>query len=697
LVLHHAGSAPRPINIALIGTRASGKTSLLNFTEAEAEARTFFTVRINLDAGIAANQFSFFHSIMDSIIQKACQQGYFNGIHGRIYDSYLDLVSAYAVPETKEFCLFLFPIRFAKAMQSGTTPTEVPNNVIQHDLEVVRNEIKRPIILIFDECNTMINHKELLQKLRNIFMNTPGFMLVFAGTDELFPLMDEVFSPIIRQFKKIVIREFIDVDDTRECIKRPLEALREAEPDKYFDFKAGAVREIHDLTGGRPYEIQLLCHIMFRRVQEKRAKQMALGVAVLDDVRRELESAQSLSDRPILTAVGRLTKDELAALRVLVRSCGRASFDDAWNIEYIANGNERWTRQKLEENYNRLISLGILRKTEDKIEFNGDEFDKIYTKYLSLPKRQRVSVTEIPLDFLVMVLISDKIGEKFVLRLGKIGLEEVNAVVEALAADRDVFSEHGAIARIMYSLMVEHRHDDPFLLRFAVVRHPWGLGIVFIKPEADEGEVELPLAGIRGRLLELGGSLEFETRSIKPISLDDLVQKVETTKNERARDDIVAYHVRALQSEYVDNNNPDEAYFNGKLAFRLAQKLNAEDRNDLGYVAFATGHDEEAKDLFLSSIESWQGEYKPLLPTYNLAMLLAKEGDIHLSLERLDWCIENGKDIPKRDRGAVCLFTPSFQDGSLKILEVRGELDLLRLSVDAKNVLKKMQRSRSET
>jgi len=207
--LDHAASAPRPINIALIGSRASGKTSLLNYTEVEASARSFFTVRINLDSGSAANQFSFFYSVLDSIIQKAFNQNFFDGVLGRSYDTYLDLVSAYKIPDAKEFCLFLFPLRFAKAMQQEATgaQTEVPNNVIQHDLEIIRNEIKRPIILIFDECNTMLRNTELLQKLRNIFMNMPGFMLVFAGTDELFPLMDEVFSPIIRQFKKIVIRE----------------------------------------------------------------------------------------------------------------------------------------------------------------------------------------------------------------------------------------------------------------------------------------------------------------------------------------------------------------------------------------------------------------------------------------------------------------------------------------------------------
>jgi Cdc6-like AAA superfamily ATPase len=47
--LDHATKAPRPINIALIGQRASGKTSILNMTEIEAHNRGFCVVRIDLD------------------------------------------------------------------------------------------------------------------------------------------------------------------------------------------------------------------------------------------------------------------------------------------------------------------------------------------------------------------------------------------------------------------------------------------------------------------------------------------------------------------------------------------------------------------------------------------------------------------------------------------------------------------------
>src|ERR1035438_8294382 len=100
-------------------------------------------------------------------------------------------------------------------------------------------------------------------------MAVPGYMLVVTGTPDLFPAMDEVFSPIVRQFKKITVRGFADLNDTRECIEAPLETM-DLVPRALID--SDTVADLHKLTSGRPYELRLLCHSMFKRMQQGRAK-----------------------------------------------------------------------------------------------------------------------------------------------------------------------------------------------------------------------------------------------------------------------------------------------------------------------------------------------------------------------------------------------------------------------------------------
>ena len=71
--LDHARTAPRPINLAILGPRASGKTSILNMCELEAKTREFCTVRIDLDENDANTQLGFFYKIFDGLLASACE------------------------------------------------------------------------------------------------------------------------------------------------------------------------------------------------------------------------------------------------------------------------------------------------------------------------------------------------------------------------------------------------------------------------------------------------------------------------------------------------------------------------------------------------------------------------------------------------------------------------------------------------
>lgn len=221
--LDHAKNADRPINIALLGDRAAGKTSILNMTAIEARSRDFCTVRIDLDEDDAAMQMMFFYKVFDGIFTAACELQAFGGLQGKTYETYLNVITSHAIPEDKLFSPFLFPIQYALATKGGNLSAPVSDQQIKHDLMVVSKEMKRPIVVLFDESNVLAKSRVLLEKLRNIFMNIPGYMLVLTGTLDLFPIMDDVFSPIVRQFKKITVKEFSEKKDTAECVRSPLQ------------------------------------------------------------------------------------------------------------------------------------------------------------------------------------------------------------------------------------------------------------------------------------------------------------------------------------------------------------------------------------------------------------------------------------------------------------------------------------------
>src|SRR5689334_3965796 len=77
--LNHAQRTNRPIHLAFVGSRASGKTSFLNITELEAKRRNFCTVRINLNEGDVETDLDFFRKLFHSIAMASFASGAFGG------------------------------------------------------------------------------------------------------------------------------------------------------------------------------------------------------------------------------------------------------------------------------------------------------------------------------------------------------------------------------------------------------------------------------------------------------------------------------------------------------------------------------------------------------------------------------------------------------------------------------------------
>jgi hypothetical protein len=149
--LDHASRAPRAINLALIGRRASGKTSFLNVTQTEAQKRGFCVVRVNLDEGDARAQLPFFHKLFDSVLTTACETGAYGGLTGHTYDIYRDMVDAYDVPTDKTFCPFIFPIQYAKAMSVRNDDVALSDTAFGKDIVRIQVKLNMPIAILFDE------------------------------------------------------------------------------------------------------------------------------------------------------------------------------------------------------------------------------------------------------------------------------------------------------------------------------------------------------------------------------------------------------------------------------------------------------------------------------------------------------------------------------------------------------------------
>lgn len=701
--LNHATKAPRPINIALLGPRASGKTSLLNMAEIKAKDLGFCTTRIELDESDAASSLNFFFKLFDGILSTACTLGAFNGLGGKTYDTYLDIVNTFSIPEEKLFCPFIFPLAYAKAMSKENYNVPISDLTFKNDLLNISAELGKPIAIFFDECNVLAKCRIHLEKLRNIFMNLPGYMLFLTGTLDLFPIINDVFSPIIRQFKKINIDEFKDKKETEECIKTPLIAIGIKPSDLFQYGRLDEIEEIHKLSNGRPYEIQLICHILFRRIQENKAKKLKIDLSVLESIRYELETSQDLRNRPLIDKIRNLNKKNLSALGFLCICEGIATFDQLWEIEYIMHGEKHWRKDELIEKANYFINSGILAENDQTYTLAGDDFDRIYAKYYAREKGAFIQFRNLPLylhwlyklnsilirkkmDFFPGVIIADEemdlssLAEKFLIN----------------DSAKDPFSEGPPVIQTLCDLMIDKRNRKELNIIEVQISTSSLNTKSWVYP-IDMDDVDLIntchsiLSPMILRANELDGELLVEDITIPVVSIDKLIKLIQTTENVDYKNHVIFEHEMKMVSSYLSKDK-NEAKFHATILHASENDFGPSLCNNLGYLYLASDELDIAKNLLIRSIKLYsEANECPALPRYNLSVLELKCGNVSTAIEGLTLCIEELKDKDIEDdkyRKCACLIAPKFENKNL-LFEELEEPDLFDTAQMALDVLNK--------
>lgn len=703
--LDSALNAPRHINIALIGQRASGKTSLLNYIECTARSKNFITCRIDLDEENVASSYAFFFKIFDVLVNEAVKAGYLGGTKGKFIDVYKDVTCTFKTDVDPEWAPFSFPFTYAKVMGAGTAKlAPFPDNDFAADLDRLWKEGGRKFCLIFDECDLLGSSRGVLQKLRNIIQKSTGFMFVFAGTPKLFPVMDDVFSPIARQFKKIEVRDFVEIDDTRECILNPLKILDDHDPEEFFDFdNLRLIQDIHTLTSGRPYEVQLLCHSMFKRVQQHHSAKMSLDIAVVEDVQNQLVSGHSLQERPLIKAVRKLSRDELNKLRFFCITCEGAELHQIIATDNVILGSLRTNEQEIQQAQVEFEELGLISVEGNLVRFAGDALDRIYTKYYAREKKVAMPFIDGPLDVIIPAVLQSELGKVDGVvvffsqnhRSIEEMVQEWNAFVDKFSGNDDPFSgAPRSIFRIYFS-MVGSAGKDRVTLHSARIDLPWTECLITwfsrtSENECDNGRTYLETK--REAIEASGGSLTFEQTDLPIVSVEALVERLSKSSNERLRTRIVREHEQHLGLYYVSRRDIIQAEMHANCIEKLPAPLEPAGTNNVGYLFLRLGKYELAAEKLRAARERVDRVAAPdgyLLTSYNLALAEVACGNHVAAMELLDECIDFGKSVPVFKRQMGCLLQlATCTQGEVTYVESFDKPDVWHFARECREKLK---------
>jgi len=365
-------------HIAVNGNRGVGKSSLLNVIDTRCRDEDFLPVKLRLNAEIVQNQVFFFKELLEAIIAEGAKQG---KIEDSYYEKFRELIDGLN-PEV-QIPLGFGSVYIGAQQNEATESTDVPQRVLQDDLEEIYRKAEEndvtSIVVLLDEADTLAANRSILQKLRNVFSDVDGYNLILAGTEEMLKQLSDVFSPISRSFKKIALASFETPEETRECIVNPLSEADEEELDDQ------CIGEIHKITDGSPYEINLIAHHMYKRYKGRESG-FTLSPQVLDDVAEELDRIRESGHYEIADAIKRLLPDQL---EMAIAALEFPEVPRDWLVEYsllndvetLEPENLAASRSSRQATMNHLMEHGVVKEDDGKVRFAGGQFDTTYLKY----------------------------------------------------------------------------------------------------------------------------------------------------------------------------------------------------------------------------------------------------------------------------------------------------------------------------
>ncbi|MFJ8201788.1 hypothetical protein [Micromonospora chalcea] len=664
--LRQAKHVQNPVNLALVGERAAGKTSLLNIIEHEARQAGLLTARINLNSA-DSDPMRLFWKVFESVVDAMSEAGVIFPPGSDEEQTYRRIVDGLDPSADHPSFPLRFPAHYAVSVNGGR---QISENKLSRDLVHLFRISTVPCVLLFDECNVLATSRVALEMLRNVFMNTPGYMLVLTGTPTMFPMFDDVFSPIIRQFKKVSVQPFRDPSDTEACIEGPLQAVGLSPallvPDEYTLY-----RHVHQLSGGRPYEIQLLCHFMFRAVQEERAKAMALTRNVIDDVLQELELSASSpgSSRPVLAAVRNLKKRQLSALGVLAPCSTHAAFDDMWFAHRIKSTDDAFTRQELQDHFQDLVERKILTVTaEGNISFAGDDFEKIYLSYFAESQNLQVRIDSMPYQPFLLAALYDRLATPRAQY--SVGSGTDSWVEEALSAllAQDL-QEVPRRASELCRWIIESGDADVLKIRRISLRYQ-SYNVTLWSPclsLAEESVRDSALAELLKIVEEHGATLTSTTLTFPLPGQAQFIDRLLATTDSEVLAGIGADFATRATIRYFGGEY-DKAFREAELALQFPND-NTLHANNIGYIHMANGDFDSA----LAALSGVNPDRDPTADTS--ALLLINRAVCHIALK--EWVAakrftEDARKTlsPDDERTVSCLLVPAIREGRLELVEV---------------------------
>ncbi len=641
-------------NIAVVGESGTGKTSLLNIVECHARVRGILPVKVALESEMAQSEMTFFREVYDKIFSEGIKLGMFRGFEPSAQLVRKQLDRAY----TGEEGALPFPLRFSKMFaECASTNKVLPvmTTMLKSDFEFIASEAKRAnvraIALLLDDCDCIT--KALLEKLKSLLTDVDGYFACLAGSDKMLGVWNEVLSPMPKIFFRINLLPFPDERAIRRCIRKPLGKAKyrevEIDPDLYT--------ELHALTGGNPYEIQILSHFMYQRLVKGESKTISLHPSVLETMveQLELERPHITEERSFQKGVKRLTRDHLELAVDHLQFEGLSSEEQSLCELAFTKLTAEALEQKVQvvlDNRRQLADLNVIETINDTFAIRTGVFGKIYLKYFyeattRRPRRKPRIIGTMPgsLESLLLVKFISEFSNELLRSDGAEGprwLPFPQASRESLKALIDRFCrsvwDHDFDTLIKSDLYIPvvavRASEDRVIGDYLVISAEFNCkgqasaGMLFVREifetEQDRENIKKQFSSLLDNKLNSAGEYGISLSKVESETLPSAVV-MSARRLDGLYDDALTTTLQAGQA-LLDKDPTTALQFakeGNELTKKITGKIVAEARGNLGFVEMCSGDFENA----LEHTEESLSILKEPVRLVNLAYILASTAE----------------------------------------------------------------------
>lgn len=311
-----------PMNLAVLGERGIGKSSLLRKCESLVKKERCVVVRIDLDVSVNS-----IDSLIYQILTGLKREG---SLHSRLF-SLSEKIRNF-------FDEYQVSIELLGSSLKATKRGELSSLEAREELKRIWDNISQgvpAIIIMMDESEQLERIEGSLQFLRNIFGRLSeercGYMLVPSGKLTLFKQIKKIHSPLARFFNPITLKE-LTREESIEAIEKPLS-------DSPYKMTPEVKNLIVKESEGHPYIIQLFGYYLCENVVKSNINERVYRACfpmILDGLASQLfedfYSSASASEQQILQIIAQ-SKDRVVSVSEVARKMGKESKQ----ITYIFN------------------------------------------------------------------------------------------------------------------------------------------------------------------------------------------------------------------------------------------------------------------------------------------------------------------------------------------------------------------------